>query len=91
MSKVINNTPPSHRECKYCNEVKPLSEFCSHPSYKFGKTYQCKSCRSIENKEWHKNNPNYIKEWYKANKETHKKKVAQNTRDRIARQRLEMK
>lgn len=91
MSKKDKNptTPPTHRKCKVCGETKLLSEFCNHKSNRFGKTYQCKSCRSIESKEWFKKNPDYSKLWYEGRKEQHKKQVAALNKARKERKKLQ--
>ena len=38
------------KRCSKCKEIKPLSEFCKHKSYKDGHRYWCKLCES----QWHR-------------------------------------
>ena len=75
-SKIINET----RECLRCNTVKPLSEFGKQSSAKSGYRSACKSCRTVEAKEYYKENKNKIREkhksHYNANKDLYNEKYA---------------
>lgn len=66
------------KHCKYCNIIKPLSEFYKKKTGKFGVKAECKSCSIIYEKiRWQKDKHKqqseekiqYRKEYYSKNKE----------------------
>jgi len=48
------------RKCYYCKKVKLLSEFCNNKREKYGKAYECKSCKAIKDKEYRLKNKQAI-------------------------------
>lgn len=44
------------KQCKKCNQEKSLQDFHKKSASKDGHTSYCKSCASLVNKEWHRNN-----------------------------------
>lgn len=49
--------------CYKCDEWKPLIRFYPDPRYRDGYKGECKDCRNLVNKEWHRNNPEYGREY----------------------------
>jgi hypothetical protein len=47
----------SEKQCKKCNEIKPLSEFNKQSKSKDGLQVYCRSCQSEIGKDWAKQNP----------------------------------
>jgi hypothetical protein len=37
----------AYKTCTVCKELKPLTEYCNHPSAKDGKQSKCKACNNI--------------------------------------------
>ena len=62
------------KECSKCREIKPLTEFYKQSKSKDGFSNICKSCKSIQDKEYRENNKEKVlkkkKEYYENNKET---------------------
>lgn len=64
---------PSHlkaknqRRCECCGSVSPLTDFSVRRANPDGLDETCKKCKSIQYKEWYKNNKEYAKNWNKRN------------------------
>lgn len=72
---------PVWRECKTCNEIKPLDEYHKSSKHMLNKFYECILCRNKKTKEMFENNPKLIERRKEINKEWKKKnpdKVRQN-------------
>jgi len=69
----------TYRECRSCQRVLPLESFHRRSDISNRRFAQCKTCRSVINKDWRDKNKPRIhakhREWYLANKE---KKLASN-------------
>lgn len=67
-SKTVNNK----RVCLKCGKKKALKDFSKHASAKSGYRSTCRKCRSIESKQWYKENTarkaETSKNYYEANK-----------------------
>ena len=85
------------KQCKICNEIKPLSEFNKSKGGKFGVGSACKICHGKKskkwkennkvhvkeyNEQWRKENPNYDKIWNELNPD-HKKNYREKHREEI--------
>lgn len=61
------------KQCKKCKEIKDLTCFSVDKFNRDGLRSKCKKCRSLDSKEWHKNNKEKVKinsaQWYKNNPE----------------------
>jgi hypothetical protein len=75
------------KPCKKCGVTKPLSEFYKNKLTKDGHINKCKPCRLQEEKDRPKRDPQYMKEYYEANKqkwkdgwEKHKEKNLEKAR-----------
>lgn len=53
--------PTITKQCKSCDQIKPLSDFFHHKHAKDGHNSACKICTSSKVKEWHRNNPHESK------------------------------
>lgn len=54
--------------CSKCKIVKDVKNFSKSTIEKDGLQNHCKKC----NKQWRKDHPTYLKQWYENNKESHK-------------------
>ena len=50
------------KQCKKCNEVKPLNDFYKDAKAKDGKISACKVCKNLARVIYKKNNPDKVKE-----------------------------
>lgn len=55
------------KSCKFCKQIKPLSNFTKDRTQSGGYQPKCKACRAISAKQWRKNNPEYVPTWLAAN------------------------
>ena len=64
------------KKCKECKKTKLISEFSKHCNVKGGYRHQCKTCCSIYNKEWNRNNREYRSEYKKIKNQQPDRKAA---------------
>ena len=64
------------KQCNTCKETLSLEKYSKDKRQKDGRQGKCKSCSKIANKQWHVENPNYMKkkgkQYYIDNKEIRK-------------------
>lgn len=72
MANTVRHRNRTHKKCKVCKEIKPVSEFYKKDTSHFGIQYYHSMCKPCEKRyrakmqDWYKG---YIKEWNKENKE----------------------
>ncbi len=47
---------PDHQRCTKCHTVKPFAAFHRHPQTFTGRCPRCKACRSVDMKQWKRDN-----------------------------------
>jgi len=62
------------KKCSVCGETKPLSEFYRRKERNGRCWSRCRSCQSIMHQAWKLKNPEYNREWYTKNKESHQER-----------------
>lgn len=63
------------KKCSKCGEVKSLDEFFNDKRAKKGKRSWCKKCEIKQNKEWEKNNKEWIADYRKKYQQKNKEKL----------------
>jgi hypothetical protein len=58
------------KHCSKCGDIKKLEDFSKHKSGLGGRNSECKECNSKRLKKWYKENPDYLSNYYKDNRES---------------------
>ena len=85
------NIPYVMRKCTKCGRWLVANKINFHRAKKgrYGLNSQCKECERKRKKQWRKDNPEYGKQWYEANKEKiaeYNKQYRENNKDKIVEQ-----
>lgn len=54
---------PSHRQCRWCQETKPLDDFCFDRKGRYQKAWQCRACKIAYQRAYNNENRDKIREY----------------------------
>ncbi len=68
------------KECKVCEEIKPLDDFHLRVDSKDGRRNECKGCKNKQGQKWKEENPDKIKEGSRNYRQSHRKGLLEKQR-----------